>query len=65
MIDELKIIGILKNPAFSLNEIKEQLARLDEEYEDIEQFITLNIADSRFPKRTSKHRGIIRRKLNQ
>jgi len=64
MIDELKIIGILKNPAFSLNEIKEQLARLDGEFEDIEMFITLNIGDSRFPKRSAKHRGIIRRKLN-
>ena len=63
MIDERKILEILGNPSYSLPEMKEQLAKLDTEYEDIEHFITLNIGDTRFPKKTAKHRGTTRRIL--
>jgi len=63
MIDESKIIDIVGNPSLSLNEIKEELSKLDAEFEDIEEFITINIGDSRFKKKSAKHRGVTRRKL--
>jgi len=63
MIDESKIIDILGNPGLSLDEMKEKLSQLEAEFEDIEEFITINIGDSRFKKKTAKHRGETKRKL--
>ena len=64
MIDERKILDILGDPSFSINEAKEELAKLDAEFEDIEQYITLYVGDTRFPKRTCKHKGITRSRWN-
>jgi len=56
MIDEAKVCDIVNNPANSIDEIKEQLSKLDGEFEDIMEFVTLKIGDLRFKKKTSKHR---------
>jgi len=62
MIDEEKIQNLVNDPSLSIPEIKEELSKLDAEYEDIIEFITVFIGDKRFEPVTAKHRGMTKRK---
>ena len=58
MINERKVLDIIHNPAYSLSEIKEQLSKLPEEFEDIVEYITVVLGDPRFKRRIPKHRAL-------
>ena len=64
MINQDEISDIVNNPAYSLAEMKEKLALLEDEFEDIAEFITVFIGDKRFERKIAKHRGVTRRILD-
>jgi len=58
MIDEQKVLDIIHNPSYSLSEIKEELSRLPDEFEDIVEYISVYLGDTRFKRRIPKHRTL-------